>query len=155
MNRKQLVRGVAAALRERGVRKIVNYPKQVFHISDDNGNHKDFVVHQSERKYVFSIEDVDAILDVLLDVIKDALKQGDHVSVRGFGTLYMKYRKARRTKDPVNGEWVDIAGRFTPKFDFGNDLRYCARIYEAYVKERGEIVALPPLDDEDGEDDVD
>ena len=139
MNRRELVRGVAAKLRENNMKKSVRAPRHVFHISDDSGNTKDFVVKQAERSYIYTEDDVDKIVDALVDVILDALKIGDTVSIHGFGAIGVKYRQARRTRDPKTGEWVDIEGHYIPKLTFGKDMKTAAKLYELSIDEDKEL----------------
>lgn len=144
MNRKELVRRIACVMRDNDIRKPISYPKQVFHISDDEGNSKDFVIKKTDTSVLFTTEDVESIIDSCLYVIEDALKKGEHISIRGFGTLGLRHRKARVTKHPDTGEVVDVSARFVPKFTFGNDLRMCAKIYELSLDEKS-LQDIPPV----------
>lgn len=135
MNKKDLAREAAALLRDRGSRKSVSVPKQIFYISDDDGNTRQFSVKKKDRNVVYTIDDVESILDALIDVTMDALRTGDNVSIRGFGSLALQHRKARSTVHPDTGEPIIIQARYVPKFSFGADLRTCARVYEAHLKE--------------------
>lgn len=155
MNRKELTRRTAAVMRDSGVRKLVSSPKQVFHISDDEGNSKDFILRKSDKGVIFTSDDVEAMLNACLSVIEDALKHGEDISIRGFGTLGLQYRKARKAKHPDTGEDVDIEARYVPKFSFGNDLRLCAKMFELSLDEKvNSHIPEPRYDDEyDGEDD--
>lgn len=130
MNRKELVRRIATVMRENDIKKPVSFPKQVLHISDDEGNARDFSIKKSDKSILFTVEDIDAMVDACLCVMEDALRHGEHISIRGFGTLALQHRKARTTKHPDTGEPIDIEARYVPKFTFGNDLRLCAKIYE-------------------------
>ena len=152
MNRKELVRRIASVMRDNNVRKPISYPKQVFHISDDEGNTRDFVIKKSEKNVMFTTDDVDSIIDACIYVIEDALKHGEHISVRGFGTLALHHRKARKTKHPNTGEPVNIEARYVPKFSFGNDLRLCAKMFELSLEEGSlEYKSTPSVNKEDGE----
>jgi len=151
MNRKELVRRVASVMRENNVRKPVSSPKQVFHISDDDGNTKDFVIRKTDKSVLFTADDVEAIVDACLFVVEDAMKRGEPVSIRGFGTLGLKYRKPRATKKLGTDEWVDIDARYIPKFTFGNDLRMCAKIYELSLQDNVLSEPLPVFDESDDE----
>ena len=51
MNRSEFARKIAKNLRENNLKKPVRAPKQVFHISDDEGNVKDFVIKAAQRSY--------------------------------------------------------------------------------------------------------
>ena len=55
MNRKEFARRVATLMREKDIRKPVSIPKQVFHISDDEGNSRDFVVRKTDKSVQFTI----------------------------------------------------------------------------------------------------
>lgn len=151
MNRKELVRNVSNVLRKNNIKKPIHTQKQVLHISDDDGNTKDFMIKKSDTNVVFTIDDIDAIIDACICVIQDALKHGDDVSIRGFGSLGLHYRKARTTKHPTTGEAVDVESRYVPKFVSGNGLKMCAKIYELSIEEK--LRELPSLrdDKEDGE----
>ena len=65
MNRKELVRRIANVMRENNIRKPVSSQKQVFHISDDEGNTKDFVVKKTDKGVLFTYDDVEAMMDTL------------------------------------------------------------------------------------------
>ena len=148
MNRSELVRRVTTLMRENDMRKPVASQRQVFHITDDDGNHKDFVIKKKSRDAIYTVKDVDAVLQACQYVIEDALRHGEDVSVYGFGTLRLNYRKERKTKRPGTDEWVTVPARYIPKFDFGNILRTCAKVYEA---SQGDRLPEPRCVDEDGE----
>ena len=136
MNRRDLTRNAADVLRKNNARKTISIPKQVLHISDDNGTQKDFVVKRADKEVIYTIDDVGIILDALICVIKESLKTGEPVSIQGFGTFGLKYRKPRQTKQFNSEDTITIDGRFVPKFSFGNDLRLCAKIYEMSFEDR-------------------
>lgn len=135
MNRKEFDRRVASVMRENGIRKPVSSPKQVFHISDDEGNKKDFVIRKTDKSVMFTIEDIESVIDSCIYVIKEALKRGENITFHGFGSLGVHHRKARATKRPDTGEWVEVEARYIPKFTFGNDLRMCTKLYELSLNE--------------------
>jgi len=154
MNRRELVRHIATAMRENNIRKPISSPKHVFHISDDEGNTKDFIIKKTDKTVMYTIEDIDAVLDACLSIIEDSLKRGEPVTIRGFGTLGLRYRKARKTRGMISDEWVDVAARYVPKFSFGDRLRFCAKMYELSLQD-GQYTEPLPVFDEDGEGDSD
>ncbi|MBP5462526.1 MAG: HU family DNA-binding protein [Lachnospiraceae bacterium] len=111
MNRREFVRRIANVMRENNIRKPVSSPKQVFHISDDEGNKKDFVVKKTDKSVLFTVDDVEAVVDACLYVIEESLKRGVPVCIRGVGSLGLKYRKPRATKRPGTEEWGDVEAR--------------------------------------------
>ena len=62
-------------------------------------------------------------LDATVDTIADALKQGDQVSLVGFGTFQVKERAARTGRNPQTGEPIDIAASKVPGFKAGKALK--------------------------------
>lgn len=136
MNKIDFIKCVSDVLRTNDIKKPVSIPKQVFHISDDEGNSKDFTVKKTDKSVQYTKDDVTAIVDACLYVIQESLKRGEPINFRGFGTLGLNYRKPRATKCVGTEEDVVIKGRYVPKFSFGNDLRMCAKIYELSLKDK-------------------
>lgn len=136
MNKIDFIKCVSDVLRTNDIKKPVSIPKQVFHISDDEGNSKDFTVKKTDKSVQYTKDDVTAVVDACLYVIQESLKRGEPINFRGFGTLGLNYRKPRATKCVGTKEDVVIEGRYVPKFSFGNDLRMCAKIYELSLKDK-------------------
>ena len=150
MNKKEFVKNVCNVLRQSDIKKPISIPKQVFHISDDEGNSKDFTVKKSGKSVIYTIDDVDAIVEACLCVIEDSLKRGEPVTFSGFGSIGLKYRKPRMTKQLWSKENIVIDGRYVPKFTFGNNLRMCAKLYELSLGDR--LADEQPIDDSDYDD---
>ena len=154
MNKKELTDRVTGVLRDNDIKKPVRTPKHVFHITDDDGNTADFVVKNHDKKVIYTRDDVAVIIDTCLAVITDSLKRGEELNIRGFGVLGLHKRAPRRAKIPGTEDWVEVDGRYVPKFYFGNDLRMAARIYELSLDEKYANMDEFDIDDiEDGEDD--
>lgn len=62
-------------------------------------------------------------LDGLTDAIAAALKNGDTVSLVGFGTFSVKERAARTGRNPQTGASIEIAASKTPAFKAGKALK--------------------------------
>lgn len=62
-------------------------------------------------------------LDALTDAIAIALKQGETVSLIGFGTFSVKERAARTGRNPQTGAAIEIAASKTPAFKAGKALK--------------------------------
>lgn len=75
-------------------------------------------------------------MDACIYVVQEALKRGEPISISGFGTLGLNYRKPRVVKHPDTDKNVYVNGRYVPKFTFGNDLRMCAKIYELSLDDK-------------------
>ncbi len=62
-------------------------------------------------------------VDAVVDVIGDTLKQGDQVSLVGFGTFLTRKREARQGRNPRTGETINIAASRVPSFKAGKALK--------------------------------
>jgi nucleoid DNA-binding protein len=135
MNKRELVSAVTEVLKQNGVKKTIKMPKQRFTISDNEGNSREFTVKKSDKLVYLNMDDVTNVIDACIAVIENSLKKGESVTVHGFGSLGLHYRKARSTKRIDNGEEVAVPARYVPKFNYGNDLRLAAKIYESSLED--------------------
>ncbi|MCL6044245.1 HU family DNA-binding protein [Neisseria meningitidis] len=62
-------------------------------------------------------------LDATTNAVTTALKQGDTVTLVGFGTFYVGERAERQGRNPKTGEPLTIAAAKTPKFRAGKALK--------------------------------
>lgn len=145
---------VASFLRKEGVRKSVFTPKHTFHISDDEGNQKDFSVKGRERIIPYTADDVTKVIEACIEVAKEALKRGDDIAIKNFGSLGIHYRKARHVKS-FDGVVRIAEGRYCPKFNPGKDLKACAMAYQASLEDIGEPQPLYEEGEFDEFDDID
>lgn len=143
MVRKDLIRRTTEVLRANNIRKSISVPEHVFRISDDEGNHKDFSVKKIEKGVLYTVDDVAAIMDACQYVIQEAVKSGEDITVRGFGTLGKRYRKARTVKNVLDGKEVNLKGHYVPCFSPGNDLKRCMQIYEQSLADKEINKPLP------------
>lgn len=63
-----------------------------------------------------------AAIDSLTSNIVKALKEGDKVTLVGFGTFSVSERSARNGRNPQTGEVIKIEGRSVPKFKAGKEF---------------------------------
>lgn len=67
--------------------------------------------------------DAGRALDATIDAITGALKNGDAVSLVGFGTFSVKERAAREGRNPQTGQTIKIAAATVPGFKAGKALK--------------------------------
>lgn len=67
--------------------------------------------------------DVARTVDAVFEAMTSALKQGDSVSLVGFGTFAVKTRAARTGRNPRTGEAIEIAASKMPAFKAGKGLK--------------------------------
>ncbi|HEB98107.1 MAG TPA: HU family DNA-binding protein [Thiotrichales bacterium] len=62
-------------------------------------------------------------VEAVLDSVTQALKQGDSVSLVGFGTFEVRERAARTGRNPRTGETMQIPASKAPAFKAGKALK--------------------------------
>lgn len=75
------------------------------------------------EKADLSKKDAEAALKAFVDSVSEALKEGDKVSLVGFGTFEVSERSARTGRNPQTGETIEIAASRSPKFKAGKALK--------------------------------
>jgi integration host factor subunit beta len=63
------------------------------------------------------------IVNIVFDSMGEALRNGEKVEIRGFGSLTVRERIAREARNPKSGEIVNIPAKKTPFFKTGKELR--------------------------------
>ena len=67
--------------------------------------------------------DAQRAVEAVVDSIADSLRQGDQVTIVGFGTFLVRERGARTGRNPRTGETIDIAASRVPAFKAGKSLK--------------------------------
>ena len=67
--------------------------------------------------------DGEIIVDVLFDSVIGALKSGDKIEIRGFGSFRTRQRKPRIGRNPKTGAKVDVPAKKVPYFKPAKELR--------------------------------
>ena len=62
-------------------------------------------------------------VEAVLDGVAAALKNGEQVTLSGFGTFSVTARAARTGRNPRTGEAIDIPASKNPKFKAGKGLK--------------------------------
>jgi DNA-binding protein HU-beta len=67
-------------------------------------------------------KEVEAVLDSILTEIGQALRSGQRVDLRSFGSFAVKEKKARQGRNPNTGETIEIAARNAVAFKPSKEL---------------------------------
>lgn len=70
-----------------------------------------------------SIDEATDIVSIFFDSMKEALKNGDRVEIRGFGSFKIKEYKPYQGRNPKTGEVVDVSPKKLPFFRAGKELK--------------------------------
>ena len=65
----------------------------------------------------------EATVNIFLTSIAEALREGDKVELRGFGSFRRRIRKARQGRNPKTGDAVQVPSKKVPIFKSGKELR--------------------------------
>ena len=84
-------------------------------------NKGDLINKVAEGANVSKAQATDA-LNAVLNGITDALKDGDKVTLIGFGTFSVSRREARNGRNPQTGETITIAAKNVVKFKPGKEI---------------------------------
>ena len=76
----------------------------------------------SKNSYLYH-KDGYKIIDTLFNSVTKALKDGDRVELRGFGTFTTKLRNARIGRNPKTGDPVAIPQKKMPFFKMGKLMK--------------------------------
>jgi integration host factor subunit beta len=70
-----------------------------------------------------SRKDAEVIVETLFESIIKALKAGDKLEVRGFGSFRIRERKARQGRNPKTGDKVSVPEKKVPYFKPSKELK--------------------------------
>jgi DNA-binding protein HU-beta len=72
-------------------------------------------------------ESADEVLTAVIETIMDAVRDGDKVSIKGFGTFLLAEYGERTARNPRTGEIVQVPARKRPRFTPGKTFRDMAK----------------------------
>lgn len=70
-----------------------------------------------------SKKDAEQVVTLFFESIVEALRAGDRVELRGFGTFTTRQRAPRVGRNPKTGEAVHVPAKVVPHFKPGKELR--------------------------------
>ena len=68
-------------------------------------------------------KDSEVIVDTLFESVIKALREGDKLEVRGFGSFRVRQRNARVGRNPKTGEKVEVPAKRVPYFKPSKELK--------------------------------
>ena len=68
-------------------------------------------------------KDAEVIVDTLFESVIKALRTGDKLEVRGFGSFRVRQRNARVGRNPKTGEKVEVPAKRVPYFKPSKELK--------------------------------
>ncbi|GAB6267423.1 MAG: integration host factor subunit beta [Smithella sp.] len=83
----------------------------------------DLIKKLQEELKSYSLQDVACIVNIIFDSMTDAIKRGERIELRGFGSFEVRERKPRMGRNPKSGAEVKLEERKVPFFKTGKELR--------------------------------
>jgi integration host factor subunit beta len=90
------------------------------------------------------------IVDTVFNAMVDALKEGQGIEIRGFGSFTIREYKAYDGRNPRTGEIVKVAQKRLPFFKVGKELR--ERVNASRGNNPAAAAGAADDDDDDGDD---
>ena len=81
------------------------------------------LVEEVSRVTELTRKDSEVIVDTLFESVIKALKTGDKLEVRGFGSFRVRQRNARVGRNPKTGEKVEVPAKRVPYFKPSKELK--------------------------------
>jgi len=81
------------------------------------------LVEEVARVTQLTRKDSEVIVDTLFESVIKALKAGDKLEVRGFGSFRVRQRNARVGRNPKTGEKVQVPAKRVPYFKPSKELK--------------------------------
>ena len=81
------------------------------------------LIEEVARAAELAKKDSQVIVETVFESIVDALKRGEGIELRGFGSFRFRQRGPRRGRNPKTGESVEVPAKRTPYFKPGKELK--------------------------------
>jgi integration host factor subunit beta len=80
------------------------------------------LIEEISRGVQMTQKDSEMIIETIFDSVVRALRRGDKVELRGFGSFRTRQRQPRVGRNPKTGERVEIPAKRVPHFKPGKEL---------------------------------
>ena len=67
--------------------------------------------------------ETEAVVDGFISTVINAMKEGNNIEIRGFGSFKVKERKGRMARNPRTGAQVPVDDHFVPLFKVSKELK--------------------------------
>jgi DNA-binding protein HU-beta len=81
------------------------------------------IVRMVAEKAKVKKKTAEVAINAFTEVVTEALKRGEKVEIRGFGTFLVKERASRVARDLKTGKKITVPPKIVPAFKPGRDLR--------------------------------
>jgi integration host factor subunit beta len=82
----------------------------------------DLITKLAEKESL-SIKDANSIVKLILRMFTDAMKNGDRIEIRGFGSFVVRDYRGYKGRNPKTREVVEVKPKRLPFFRVGKELK--------------------------------
>ena len=82
----------------------------------------DLIESIAQRKD-FNLKKAEVVVNAIFEAMSEALRQGDRVEIRGFGSFEVREYGSYTGRNPKTGEEVEVGAKKAPFFKTGKELR--------------------------------
>jgi integration host factor subunit beta len=84
---------------------------------------KSEIIEELAVKKNLSFKKAEEIVSTVFDSMADALKTGERIEIRGFGSFVVKDYKSYTGRNPKTGESIAVSPKKLPFFKVGKELK--------------------------------
>ena len=84
---------------------------------------KSEIIEELAVKKNISFKKAEEIVSMVFDSMADALKTGERIEIRGFGSFVVKDYKSYTGRNPKTGESIAVSPKKLPFFKVGKELK--------------------------------
>ena len=95
----------------------------------------------AEQTLHISQRDAEIVVNRIFTSMTEALKRGERIEIRGFGTFQVKVHKAHEGRNPKTGEGVHIPTKRRAFFKVGQELK---EMVDGEPQEQSGLASTPP-----------
>lgn len=81
------------------------------------------LVEEVARVTDLTKKDAEVIVETMFECITEALRRGEKIELRGFGSFRLRRREPRKGRNPKTGDRVDVPPKQVPYFRPGKALK--------------------------------
>ncbi len=84
---------------------------------------KSELIEKLAVKYGLSLKKSEEVVNTIVDSMANALKSGERIEIRGFGSFVVNEYKGYTGRNPKTGEAIEVKPKKLPFFKVGKELR--------------------------------
>lgn len=84
---------------------------------------KSELIEELATKNDIPVKNAEEIVNTIFESLANALKSGDRIEIRGFGSFVVNRYKSYTGRNPKTGEAINVKEKKLPFFKVGKDLK--------------------------------